>query len=67
MKVIEEGVQTLHPEFTADGKYVYVSDWQGNVVRVYDAYTFEKVAEVGGVTTPTGIFSVERRMETLGH
>jgi nitrite reductase (NO-forming)/hydroxylamine reductase len=65
--VIEEGVQTLHPEFTADGKYVYVSDWQGNVVRVYDALTFEKVAEIGGVTTPTGIFNTERRTETLGH
>lgn len=65
--VIEEGVQTLHPEFTDDGKYVYVSDWQGNVVRVYDALTFEKVAEVGGVTTPTGIFNTSRRTETLGH
>jgi YVTN family beta-propeller protein len=65
--VIEEGIQTLHPEFTADGRYVYVSDWQGNVVRVYDGLTFEKVTEVGGVTTPTGIFSVERRLETLGH
>lgn len=65
--VIEEGVQTLHPEFTHDGKFVYVSDWQGNVVRVYDAQTFEKVAEIGGVTTPTGIFNTERRNETLGH
>jgi nitrite reductase (NO-forming)/hydroxylamine reductase len=65
--VIEEGIQTLHPEFTADGQYVYVSDWQGNVVRVYDALTFEKVAEIGGVTTPTGIFNTERRTETLGH
>jgi plastocyanin/DNA-binding beta-propeller fold protein YncE len=65
--VIEEGVQTLHPEFTADGKYVYVADWQGNVVRVYDALTFEKVAEIGGVTTPTGIFNTSRRLETLGH
>jgi nitrite reductase (NO-forming)/hydroxylamine reductase len=65
--VIEEGVQTLHPEFTSDGKYVYVADWQGNVVRVYDALTFEKVAEIGGVTTPTGIFNTSRRLETLGH
>ncbi|MBI5959552.1 MAG: c-type cytochrome [Chloroflexi bacterium] len=65
--VIEEGIQTLHPEFTADGKFVYVSDWQGNVVRVYDGLTFEKVAEVGGVITPTGIFNTERRLETLGH
>ncbi len=65
--VIEEGIQTLHPEFTADGRYVYVSDWQGNVVRVYDGLTFEKVAEISGVTTPTGIFNTERRLETLGH
>jgi hypothetical protein len=37
------------------------------VVRVYDGLTFEKVAEIGGVTTPTGIFNTERRLETLGH
>ncbi|MBN2304815.1 MAG: c-type cytochrome [Anaerolineae bacterium] len=65
--VIEEGIQPLHPELTLDGEYVYVSDWQGNVVRVYDALTFEKVAEIGDVITPTGIFHVERRLETLGH
>jgi nitrite reductase (NO-forming)/hydroxylamine reductase len=65
--VIDEGTQTLHPEFTDDGRFVYVADWQGNVVRVYDAETFEKVAEVGGVTTPTGIFNTSRRHETLGH
>jgi nitrite reductase (NO-forming) / hydroxylamine reductase len=67
VKVIEEGVQPLHPEFTHDGRYVYVADWLGNVVRVYDAQTFEKVAEVAGVETPTGIFSTSRRHETLGH
>jgi DNA-binding beta-propeller fold protein YncE len=67
VKIIDEGVQTLHPEFTHDGRFVYVSDWQGYVVRVYDAQTFEKVAEVGGVTTPTGIFNTSRRSETLGH
>ncbi len=67
VKVIQEGIQDVHPEFTADGKFVYVADWQGNVVRVYNATTFERVAEVGGVTTPTGIFNVARRTETLGH
>jgi hypothetical protein len=36
-------------------------------VRVYDAETFEKVAEVEDVVTPTGIFNVSRRAETLGH
>lgn len=65
--VIEEGLMTLHPEFTADGDYVYISDWTGNVVRVYDAYTLEKVAEISDVVTPTGIFNTSRRHETLGH
>jgi nitrite reductase (NO-forming)/hydroxylamine reductase len=65
--VIDDGVQTLHPEFTSRGDLVYVSDWQGNAVRVYDARTFEMVAELGDVTTPTGIFNTSRRDETLGH
>jgi plastocyanin/DNA-binding beta-propeller fold protein YncE len=67
VKVIDDGVQTLHPEFTADGKFVYVSDWQGNALRVYDAETFERVYEMGDVLTPTGIFNTSRRGETLGH
>jgi len=67
VKVIEEGTQPLHPEFTADGKFVYVADWQDNKVRVYNATTFEKVAEIGGIVTPTGIFNSHRRAETLGH
>ncbi len=67
VKVIEEGIQPLHPEFTHNGRFVYVADWQANVVRVYDGQTFEKVAEVGGLTTPTGIFNTSRRGETLGH
>jgi nitrite reductase (NO-forming)/hydroxylamine reductase len=67
VKVIDDGVQTLHPEFTDDGQFVYVSDWQGNKVRVYDAATFELVAESDDVTTPTGIFNTSRRAETLGH
>jgi plastocyanin/DNA-binding beta-propeller fold protein YncE len=67
VKVIDDGVQTLHPEFTDDGAFVYVSDWQGNAVRVYDAETFEQVAELTGVETPTGIFNTSRRDETLGH
>jgi hypothetical protein len=67
VKVIDEGEQTLHPEFTNNARFVYVSDWQENVVRVYDAETFEKIAEVGDVTTPTGVFNTSRRGETLGH
>lgn len=65
--LITDGIRTLHPEFTADGRYAYVSDWEGNMVRVYDAETLEKVAEVENISTPTGIFSVSRRLETLGH
>ncbi len=65
--VIDDGLRTLHPEFTDDGAYVYVSDWDGNVVRVYDAETLELVAEVPDIVTPTGIFNVARRLETLGH
>ena len=67
VEVIDDGVQTVHPEFTADGQYVYISDWLGDTVRIYDANTFELIAEVGGVTTPTGIFNTSRRHETLGH
>jgi hypothetical protein len=65
--VISDGVRTLHPEFTADGNYVYISDWDGHLVRVYDAYTLALVAEIEGIDNPTGIFNTERCLETLGH
>lgn len=65
--IITDGIQTLHPELTDDGQFVYISDWQGGVVRVYDAYTFALVAELEGLTTPTGIFNASRRYEKLGH
>ncbi|HSQ26932.1 MAG TPA: cytochrome D1 domain-containing protein [Anaerolineales bacterium] len=67
VKIIDEGKRTLHPEFTSDGKFVYIADWDGDVVRVYDAITLEKVAEISGIHTPTGIFNSYRRYETLGH
>ncbi len=67
VKIIEDGKRTLHPEFTADGRFVYIADWDGNVVRVYDAQTLEKVAEIGEIVTPTGIFNTSRRSEPLGH
>jgi hypothetical protein len=46
---------------------VYISDWDANVVRVYDATSLELVAEIPDIVTPTGIFNVARRLETLGH
>lgn len=64
---IEGGQKCLHPEPTADGKYVYISDWTGNKVYVYDAHTLKKVKEFKGIETPTGIFNSSRRYETLGH
>jgi mono/diheme cytochrome c family protein len=67
VKVIEEGTQPLHPEFTADGRFVYVADWQDNLVRVYSATTFEKVAEISGIEAPSGIFNSSRGSEPLGH
>ena len=65
--VIEDGVMTLHPEFTDDGEFVYISDWTGNTVRVYDAETLELVVELTDIPSPTGIFNTVRRHEPLGH
>lgn len=65
--VIEEGTQPLHPEFTDDGRFVYIADWQDEVIRVYDAETFARVAVLEGLDSPTGIFNTSRRDEKLGH
>jgi DNA-binding beta-propeller fold protein YncE/mono/diheme cytochrome c family protein len=64
---VEGCKKCLHPEPTADGKYVYISDWAGNKVYVYDATTFKEVKVFEDITTPTGIFNSGRRYETLGH
>jgi nitrite reductase (NO-forming)/hydroxylamine reductase len=65
--ILSEGRRTLHPEFTQNGDFVYISDWDGNVVRVYNATTLAWVATIPNLTTPTGIFNSSRRQETLGH
>ncbi|HLV44552.1 MAG TPA: cytochrome D1 domain-containing protein [Aggregatilineales bacterium] len=64
---ITDGTLPLHPEFTADGSAVYVSDWEEDVVRVYDAETFELITTIEGIQEPTGIFNSSRRAELLGH
>ena len=65
---IKEGTQTLHPEYTDDGQFVYIADWQEDKVRVYETSPpFDKVAEIDGIITPTGIFNTLRRAEPLGH
>jgi len=67
VKHILDGTLTLHPEPDTDGKYVYVSDWKENVVRVYDDESLKLVKTIKGIKTPTGIFGVHRRHETGGH
>lgn len=59
------GKKAVHPEFTRDGKYVYVGVWGGNKVYVYDAKTLEVVTTIDAVT-PTGISNVGLRTEEPG-
>lgn len=67
VRVIDDGQQALHPELTDDGQFVYISDWQGEMLRVYDAMTFQLLIEIDALETPTGIFNTSRRHEKLGH
>ena len=67
VKHITDGTQTLHAEPDPEGKFVYVSDWKENKVRVYNDETLELVKTIEGLKTPTGIFSVNRRNESGGH
>lgn len=67
VKRITDGIYTLHPEPDADGDYVFVSDWDGNKIRVYDDETLELVKTIDNIMTPTGIFSTSRINENLGH
>lgn len=59
---------TMHPEFTRDGKYVYVSDWaeNGRIFVFNSSYPFNIVKVIEGLTTPTGIFSVGNRIREYG-
>ena len=60
-----EGKRSIHPEFTRDGKFVYVAVWTGDKVFVYDADTFEVVKEIDAIT-PSGISNVGIRLEEPG-
>lgn len=66
VKTLKPGLRSLHPEFTYDGKYVYVSIWDEDKIVVYDANTFEVITEIIGVKTPTGIFNVGIRAKEVG-
>ncbi len=48
--------RSIHPEFTQDGQFVYVSLWEGNAVLVYTP-DGNFVKKIEGTVTPTGIYS----------
>lgn len=62
VKVLKDGKRTIHPEFTPDGKFVYVSAWNSDEVLIYDAQTLALVKRIAA-KTPTGIFSAGIRGE----
>lgn len=57
--------RAVHPEFTRDGKFVYVAVWGGDKIYIYDAHTFEEVTTIDAIT-PTGISNVGLRIEEPG-
>lgn len=60
-----KGESSWHPEFTYDGKFVYVVSQSANEVEVYDAYTFEIVKRIKA-DTPSAISNVGLRIEEPG-
>lgn len=62
VKVLKDGKRTIHPEFTYDAKFVYVSGWNSDEIIVYDAKTLQVVKRLSA-KTPTGIFNAGIRAE----
>lgn len=57
VKTLDVGGHAYFPEYSADGKFLYVSaGYSGDEVVVYDATTLEKVASIQ-MESPAGIFS----------
>jgi len=60
VKTIDVGGHSHFPEYSANGKYLYVSaGYAGDKVVIYDAQTLEKVKEVS-MEVPAGIFAQVR-------
>jgi nitrite reductase (NO-forming)/hydroxylamine reductase len=59
------GESSWHPEFTYDGRFVYVVSQTGNAIVVYDAETFEAVARIDAAT-PSSVFNVGIRTHEAG-
>jgi DNA-binding beta-propeller fold protein YncE/cytochrome b involved in lipid metabolism len=60
-----KGEESWHPEFTYDGKFVYVVSKSGNQIIVYDAYNFEVVKRIEA-DTPSAVSNVGLRVEEPG-
>jgi len=56
----------LHAEPAAHGEHMYISDWTGGRILVFNAKTGEFVTAIEGLTTPTFTYSIEHRMEIPG-
>ncbi len=60
-----EGEGSWHPEFTYDGKFVYVVSQTANEITVYDSHTFNVVKRITA-NTPSAVSNVGLRIEELG-
>ncbi len=57
VKTLDVGGHAYFPEYSADGKYLYVSaGYAGDEVIVYDSHTLKKTANIQ-MESPAGIFS----------
>lgn len=56
----------LHAEPAMHGEHMYVSDWMGGRILVFNAKTGEYITKIEGVTTPTFTYSIEHRMDLPG-
>jgi len=67
VKTVTVGGHSHFPEYTANGKYLYVSaGYQGDKVGIYKSDTMEKVKEIP-IEDPAGIFShVRPKIVTIG-
>ena len=59
------GESSWHPEFTYDGRYVYVVSQTGNEITVYDAHDFSVVKRIQA-TTPSAVSNVGLRIAEPG-
>ncbi|MDD4854621.1 MAG: cytochrome D1 domain-containing protein [Sulfuricurvum sp.] len=56
----------LHAEPSDHGEHMYVSDWTGGRILVFNSKTGEYITKIEGLTTPTFTYSIEHRMEIPG-